>query len=118
MRRKTPSVFDGGGGWITHSVELLTHLAEGFVSVPGEVLIMDSKAFSLSSWEQESVNAALEQHGQEGTKDWVYNFSDAYFLHKVFNYVENLPGYNGVNVPYIMARDSNYALASWPVVMV
>ncbi|KAK8019121.1 hypothetical protein PG990_004259 [Apiospora arundinis] len=115
----------------------------------GEVLIMDFKAFSPFSWEQDSVNLLLGRHpgeavlaeplasleGVNGTsstspyeiwektqaataqKEWVYDFSDAIFLHKIFNSVENPKGYIGVNVPYILARDSNYALATWPIVM-
>lgn len=136
MRQETPRVFDGG--WITHSVGLLTRVANGLAAVPGEVLIMDFKAFSPFSWEQESVNMLLARHEQDavqssagddmtdstavwesaraGMKEWEYDFSDAFFLHKFFNDVEHPKGYNGVSVRYILARDSNYAAAAWPIV--
>lgn len=137
-------VFDGG--WITHSVELLTRVADRLAAAAGEVLVMDYKAFAPFSWEQSSVDRLLRRHiGEavpEPTRDpatnpgqtpadelwatrpavtdqnaWVYDFSDALFLHKIFNSVDSPPGYQGVNVPYILARDSNYALATWPLVM-
>ncbi|KAK8872592.1 Gly-transf-sug domain containing protein [Apiospora arundinis] len=147
LAREAHRVFDGE--WITHSVRLLTRVAGALAAVPGEVLIMDFKAFSPFSWEQDSVNLLLGRHpgeavlaeplasleGVNGTsstspyeiwektqaatarREWVYDFSDAIFLHKIFNSVENPKGYIGVNVPYILARDSNYALATWPIVM-
>ncbi|KAK6866304.1 hypothetical protein PG995_002832 [Apiospora arundinis] len=142
LDREARRVFDGE--WITHSVRLLTRVAGALAAVPGEVLIMDFKAFSPFSWEQDSVNLLLGRHPGEAVlaeptasleggerpyeiwektqaatarKEWVYDFSDAIFLHKIFNSVENPKGYIGVNVPYILARDSNYALATWPIVM-
>lgn len=132
-------VFDGG--WITHSVELLTSVANRLAAT-GEVLIMDYKAFAPFSWEQASVDLLLGRHvgdavptptpnhGQASADElwatrttgkdengWKYDFSDALFLHKIFNSVDKPPGYTGINVPYILARDSNYALATWPLVM-
>lgn len=131
-------VFDGG--WITHSVELLTSVANRLAAA-GEVLIMDYKAFAPFSWEQSSVNLLLRRHVGDAVpapathptqasadelwatrvkvmdrKPWVYDFSDALFLHKIFNSVDKPPGYVGVNVPYILARDSNYAIATWALV--
>lgn len=135
MRREAPRVFDGG--WITHSVRLLTRVVAAVAGAgDDEVLVMDHKAFSPFSWEQASVDALLARHEGEavpveelegtsvrsgergrGRREWEYDFSEAYFLHKFFNDVENPRGYNGgVTVPYILARDSNYALAVWPVV--
>lgn len=146
MKQETPRVFDGG--WITHSVALLTRVANRLAAVvPGEVLIMDFRAFAPFSWEQESVDLLLARHEGDaaaaaaqgggdgmmmttdsmavwesaartgmGLKEWEYDFSDAFFLHKFFNDVENPRGYNGVSVPYILARDSNYAVAAWPIV--
>ena len=134
-------VFDGG--WITHSVELLTSVANRLAAA-GEVLIMDYKAFAPFSWEQSSVDLLLGRHVGVGDavpapatnptqasadevwatrttatdqKQWVYDFSDALFLHKIFNSVDKPPGYTGVNVPYILARDSNFAIATWALVM-
>ncbi|EHA49691.1 hypothetical protein MGG_15354 [Pyricularia oryzae 70-15] len=146
LHRESLRVFDGG--WITHSVDLLTRVANALAAAPGEVLIMDFKAFSPFSWEQESVNQLLARHPGEAvpapeaggrkesgdvtadalwedkmaasatgaTPKWVYDFSDAVFLHKIFNSVDPPPGYNGVNVPYVLARDSNYAVATWEIV--
>lgn len=142
MRRETPRVFDGG--WITHSVALLTKVSNRLAIVPGEVLILDFKAFSPFEWSQESANKELQRHVGDAVpedfivgyydvsadattawnaksggkkKDWEYDFSDAYFLHKFYNDVDAPRGYEGVSVPYILARDSNYALATWPIVM-
>ncbi|CAN8101091.1 unnamed protein product [Discula destructiva] len=145
MNQEAPRVYDGK--WITHAVHLLTNVSFSLASVPGEVLIMDQKAFAPSSWEQGSVNALLERHGEAGTPEgftvgrsdlmstnpvevyeetrqelsrtgnaWEYDFSEAYFIHKFFNDVENPRGYHGVSVPYILARDSNYARAAWAIV--
>lgn len=147
MNQEAPVVYDGK--WITHAVHLLTNVSYSMANLPGEVLIMDQKAFAPYSWEQNSVNALLERHeGGAGTpeafttgrrnlftnnpievreatrqgttsreQDWQYDFSEAYFIHKFFNDVENPQGYNGVSVPYILARDSNYARAAYGIVL-
>lgn len=138
MRQETPQVFDGG--WITHSVSLLTKVADRLAGIPGEVLIMDFKAFAPFEWSQASVNKELERHVGDAVvedpaesldtadakqpwkasrmrKDWEYDFRDTYFLHKFYNDVDSPKGFEGVTVPYILAHDSNYALATWPIVM-
>lgn len=148
MRQETPRVYDGG--WITHSVALLTTVANALASVPAEVLIMDFKAFAPFEWSQASVDAELARHEGDAAavavgsppaenvllndgratvqqawdsrrrghkKDWEYDFSDAYFLHKFYNHVKDPKGFEGVSVPYILAHDSNYAVATWPIVM-
>lgn len=142
MKQETPKTFDGD--WVTHSVKLITTVAQAVAGVPHEVLIMDSGAFAPFSWEQESVNKALERHEGDGdaqqsamgfqamagdptvawerhqagkAKEWAHDFNNAFVLHNYFNDVESPRGYNGVSVPYILARDSNYALAAWPIVM-
>lgn len=146
MNQEAPLVYDGK--WITHSGHLLTNVSYSLANVPGEVLIMDQKAFAPYSWEQGSVDALLERHVEErGTphaftagrpdlmttnpldvwnetrrpssntdRAWEYDFSEAFFIHKFFNYVKNPRGYDGVSVPYILARDSNYARAAWGIV--
>ncbi|KAK7987415.1 hypothetical protein PG989_007730 [Apiospora arundinis] len=63
LDREARRVFDGE--WITHSVRLLTRVAGALAAVPGEVLIMDFKAFSPFSWEQDSVNLLLGRHPGE-----------------------------------------------------
>lgn len=141
MKQETPKAFDGD--WITHSVRLITSVAQAVAGVPGEVLIMDAGAFAPFSWDQASVNRALERHEGDDVpqnaisnpnvasgpmaawerqragkpKEWAHDFKDAYFLHNYFNDVENPRGFSGVSVPYVLARDSNYALAAWPIVM-
>lgn len=150
MRRETPRRFTGG--WVEHSVNLITEVAQALAGVGGEVLIMDRGAFAPFTWTQESVNAALARHEREPVaareldsladrgmsaaaaaaadpmavwerhrvrdkKVWARDYNDAFFFHKIFNDVESPRGYNGVSVPYILARDSNYALAAWPIVV-
>lgn len=157
VKQETPKAFNGN--WVSHSVDLITSVAQAVAGIPREVLIMDPGAFAPFTWTQESVNAALERHegdappvqrqdtlagrGMLGPatvdhmavwerhraaekkswdhdfserKEWAHNFDDAFFLHNYFNDVENPKGFNGVTVPYVLARDSNYALAAWPIV--
>lgn len=157
MKRETPNAFNGD--WVTHSVGLITSVAQSVAGIPREVLIMDPGAFAPFSWTQESVNAALERHEGDAApvqkhldslmgrgaapppgamavwdkhraaekkqwahdfsekREWAHDFEDAFFLHNYFNDVENPRGFNGISVPYILARDSNYAVAAWPIVM-
>lgn len=159
MKQETPKVFTGE--WISHSVGLITSVAQAVARVPREVLIMDPGAFAPFTWTQESVNAALQRHEGDAApvrpqqdslagrgslavwradpmaawerhraaekkaldhdfserREWEHDFSDAFFFHNYFNDVENPRGFAGVTVPYILARDSNYALAAWPIVM-
>lgn len=147
MKRETPKAFNGD--WVSHSVGLITSVAQAVASIPREVLIMDPGAFAPFTWTQESVNAALERHEGDAPpvqrqdtlpgrgvflpatvdsmavwdkhraaekKAWAHDFSDAFFFHNYFNDVENPRGFDGVTVPYVLARDSNYALAAWPIV--
>ncbi|KKY35451.1 putative glycosyl transferase [Diaporthe ampelina] len=61
--------------------------------------------------------AAWERHRAGEKKEWAHDFSDAFFFHNYFNDVKSPRGFTGVSVPYVLARDSNYALAAWPIVM-
>ncbi|POS74040.1 hypothetical protein DHEL01_v207567 [Diaporthe helianthi] len=61
--------------------------------------------------------AVWERRQVREKKGWAHDYNDAFFFHNYFNDVENPRGYNGVSVPYILARDSNYALAAWPIVV-
>lgn len=159
MKQETPKVFNGE--WVSHSVGLITSVAQAVARIPREVLIMDPGAFAPFTWTQESVNAALERHEGDAApvrplqdslagrgslaawradpmaawerhraaekkasdhdfserREWEHDFSDAFFFHNYFNDVENPRGFAGVTVPYVLARDSNYALAAWPIVM-
>ncbi|KAK7728659.1 hypothetical protein SLS63_006520 [Diaporthe eres] len=147
MKQETPKAFNGD--WVSHSVGLITSVAQAVASIPREVLIMDPGAFAPFTWTQESVNAALERHEGDAPpvqrqdtlagrgmlsaaavdpmpvwerhraaekKAWAHDFSDAFFFHNYFNDVENPKGFSEVTVPYVLARDSNYALAAWPIV--
>lgn len=156
MRQETPKVYNGE--WVSHSVGLITSVAQALAGIPREVLIMDPGAFAPFTWTQESVNAALERHEGDAApvqprqdslagrglltaadamivwqkhreaekktldhdfserREWAHDYNDAFFLHNYFNDVENPRGFEGVSVPYVLARDSNYALAAWPIV--
>lgn len=147
MKQETPKAFNGD--WVSHSVGLITSIAQAVAGIPREVLIMDPGAFAPFTWTQESVNAALERHEGDAPpvqrqdtlagrgmlsaaavdpmpvwerhrdaekKAWAHDFSDAFFFHNYFNDVENPRGFSEVTVPYVLARDSNYALAAWPIV--
>ncbi|KAG6354969.1 hypothetical protein INS49_004050 [Diaporthe citri] len=145
MKQETPKAVNGD--WVSHSVGLITSVAQAVAGIPREVLIMDPGAFAPFTWTQESVNAALERHEGDAPpvqrqdtlagrgvlvavdpmavwekhraaekKTWAHDFSDAFFFHNYFNDVENPRGFTGVSVPYVLARDSNYALAAWPIV--
>lgn len=145
MKQEAPRKFNGN--WVAHSIDLITTISQALAGVPGEVLVMDQGAYAPFTWTQESVNSALERHEGDAPaaqeldslesrglrrpdpavvwerhrssekKEWAHDFNDAFFFHNYFNDVENPRGYEGVNVPYVLARDSNYALAAWPVVM-
>ncbi|KAF2179430.1 glycosyltransferase family 32 protein [Zopfia rhizophila CBS 207.26] len=137
MKRDGPVVFNGG--WETHSTKLITSISERLVSCPGEVLIMDEIAFSPTSWTSDSVDRLFAPHNETAVpfspqvndpekdpvlrwdnttraKDWEIDFSGTYLLHAYKARGHQVPGFNGVTVPYVLARDSNYALAAWPVV--
>lgn len=135
------------GEWQRHSTGLITPIAERIAFTPGEVLIMDQKAFAPTSWmedsasalfseseegDEEEVSVVLDKHvndvdtldpmdrwnnrieGRDGEMD----FSQTYFLHAFKSmWGRPVPRFDGVNVPYILRRRANYALAAWPVVM-
>lgn len=156
LKQEAPKAFNGK--WVSHSVDLITSVAQAVAGIPREVLIMDPGAFAPFTWTQESVNAALERHEGDAApvhpqldslagrgvlpagdpmavwerhraaekkqwdhdfsekREWTHDFNDAFFFHNYFNDVENPRGFNGISVPYVLARDSNYALAAWPIV--
>lgn len=53
-------VFDNE--WLTHSIELLSTVSYRLQAVPGEVLILDIKAFAPSSWRLDDVEALYNPH--------------------------------------------------------
>lgn len=140
MVRDMPAAFTGE--WQQHSIALLTPLAERLAYVPGEVLIMDAQAFAPTGWWDESAFALYaEAQGDDeavGTvqqvnvdtldpferwdnrtrgRDWEMDFSGTYFLHAFKAMWGPVPNFSGINVPYVLRRRSNYALAAWPIVM-
>lgn len=63
MNDEMPAVFSGE--WQRHSTGLITPIAERIAYVPGEVLILDDKAFAPTSWLDESASALFSEQ-QEG----------------------------------------------------
>jgi len=135
MQRESPLAFNGG--WQKHSIRLITPLAETLTGVSNEVLIMDEKYFSPTSWTPESADelfaphnetavpirepesedpiARWENRGKQNTK-WEIDLSSTYLLHAYKARGHDVPGFAGVTLPYVLKRDSNYALAAWPIV--
>jgi hypothetical protein len=141
MQREGPQWFNGG--WETHSIKLITPIAERLARFPGEVLIMDELAFSPTSWVEDSADRLFGPHndtsfseeaGPQGLGDgeqdpiawwgkrrekrrkWEMDFSQTYLLHAYKSRGHTIPGFKGITVKYVQRRDSNYALAAWPVV--
>jgi hypothetical protein len=141
MQREGPQWFNGG--WESHSIKLITPIAERLARFPGEVLIMDELAFSPTSWEEKSTDMLFGPHndtslseeaGPQGLGDsehdpiawwdkkterrraWEMDFSQTYLLHAYKSRGHTVPGFKGITVEYVQRRDSNYALAAWPVV--
>ncbi|KAF2251775.1 glycosyltransferase family 32 protein [Trematosphaeria pertusa] len=137
MKRDGPVVFNGG--WETHSVKLITAISDRLVRSSGEVLIMDEKAFSPTSWKTGSVDELYAPHNdtpvtqspqvndleedpllrwdnKNRAKEWELDFSGTYLLHAFRDRGHKVDGFEAVTVPYVLARDSNYALAAWPIV--
>jgi hypothetical protein len=140
MQREGPLVFNGG--WETHSIKLITPIAQRLARYPGEVLIMDEPAFSPTSWIDSSNDhlfgphndtAPAEEEGvlgleheqedpiawwdrkAEKTIKWEMDFSQSYVLHAYRSRSHKVPGFEGVTPNYVQRRDSNYALVVWPV---
>ena len=139
MQRDGPLYFNGK--WDTHSVKLITPVAQRLVKVPNEVLIMDEKAFSPTSWTKDSMNDLFKPHKEtspphlepqivKGDEDpitlwdsrktksrtWELDLSSTYLLHAYKTRGYKVSGFDGVTVSYVLKRDSNYALAAYPIV--
>jgi hypothetical protein len=134
--RDAPIVYDGR--WTTHSVELLTKIAERLVWTPGEVLIMDEKAFAPTSWVLESVQNLFEpqphasadwqghlaldadildakqryDHPVEVKADWQLDFSSTYALHA---FKKHGSPHMAITPRDVLSRQSNFARAVYPV---
>ena len=137
MRRDQYIVFDNG--WETHAVTLLTHISERLVQSRNEVLIMDEKAFGPTGWWPESVDNLFAPHNdtkiplhpqlndptdnamnrwdnKARSQEWEMDYSSTYLLHAYKARGHQVPGFEGVSVRYVLDRNSNYALAAWPVI--
>jgi hypothetical protein len=117
MQRVGPLCFNGG--WESHSVKLITPVAERLAQFPGEVLIMDKPAFSPTSWHEDSADQLFGPHNDTSLSEdrsWEMDFSQTYLLHSYKSKGHTVPGFQGITVEYVERRDSNYALAAWPVV--
>lgn len=64
MNDEMPAVFSGE--WQRHSTGLITPLAERIAGAPGEVLILDAKAFAPTSWLDDSASALFSEQEGEG----------------------------------------------------
>lgn len=137
MKRDQHRVFDGG--WTTHAVDLLTNIAERVAKSPGEVLILDEKAMAPTTWWPEGNDALFMPHedttipphpqvndptedpillwdNKVRSEDWEMDFSQTYLLHAFKSRGHAVQGFHGVTPRYVLARNSNYALATWPIV--
>jgi hypothetical protein len=137
MKREQYVVFDNS--WEAHSVNLLTDISRRLVRSPGEVLIMESPAFAPFNWRADDMDNLMAPHKDAPAslaaqvndpvqdpfmrwdkkvtgRDWEHDFSASYFLHAFKTRDHHVPGYKGVSVRYVLDRDSNFALATWPVV--
>lgn len=100
--------------WTQESVNAALERYEGDAVTPRE---LDSLADRGISAREADPMAVWERHQVSQKKGWAHDLSDAFFFHNYFNDVESPRGYNGVSVPYVLARDSNYAIAAWPIVV-
>jgi hypothetical protein len=135
MRKQQYLAFDAG--WITHAVHLVTVVAERLVKAPGEVLMLDEKAMAPilswnSTWIRRTVRITHDErvplHPQVNDTtinpyhpwedrvksiEWELDFSSTYLLHSFKPCGHSLPGFESVTVKYVLARDSNHALAAY-----
>lgn len=140
MNRDMPAEFSGE--WQHHSTGLITPIAQRIAYAPGEVLILDDKAFAPTSWlDASAAQLFSEQDEAEGpappaglvnvdTVDpvarwenrtterlWEMDFSQTYFLHAFKAARAHPPRFDGISLAYVLRRKSNYAAAAWPAVM-
>ncbi|KAL4889769.1 hypothetical protein BDV59DRAFT_195442 [Aspergillus ambiguus] len=132
-------------GWTTHSNGAVTRLGQRLARIPGEVLIMEQDAFGPGSWtppdniilygihnETESnlnaiANSTSLPSYDEGLSDrwdrpqdfpsWEIDYSHTYILH-AFNPARNgnpVEGFKHITPEYILARQSNFARALYPI---
>ncbi|KAL2128224.1 hypothetical protein VTI74DRAFT_9480 [Chaetomium olivicolor] len=136
-------VYDGG--WTTHSNAALTTVGERLVREEGEVLILDREAFAPGSWEardndmlfavQNGTVSNLEGVVQgdalatfdeafeerwlhpERFPEWERDWSSTYLLHAFspHRFGHKVPGFEQITPRYVLARQSNFARAVYPI---
>ncbi|KAG2418496.1 hypothetical protein HFD88_001597 [Aspergillus terreus] len=142
-RKEMHRVYDGG--WTTHSNAALTRLGQRLVRLPGEVLIMEQDAFGPGSWTtpeniklygihndtESNLKPFTDRYSlpayEEGISDrwdrpqdfpsWETDYSHTYIVH-AFNPARNgnpVEGFEHITPEYILARQSNFARALYPV---
>lgn len=130
------------GAWTAHSNDLLTSLsekngdsslltmiAERLMPQSKEVLILETVAFAPMSWQLKDASKLFMPHlddnvGQmkrDGRKpDWEMDYSTTYILHAFKpdknEHIENFDRDNGITVKYVLAQNSNFAIAVYPAV--
>ena len=136
MQREWGLVFENG--WRKHATELVTAVAERLAGSPEEVLILDQRAIVPGNWDDQAADAIfkprnvsvpvwpqvndLEEdplarwYNKARSQEWEMDFSATYFLQSFQPPERVIEGYPGVSVKYVLARNSNYALAVWPIV--
>jgi hypothetical protein len=139
MNKEGNKVFDGG--WETHSIKLALAVSERLMKTPKKVLIMEERAFSPTSWRAPSPEQLFAPHNETPVpvtplrnddfnndpelvweaeksekREWELDFSPSYLLHAYKQRGDPIPGFEAVTLPYVLKRESNYALAAWPVV--
>ncbi|KAK1978091.1 hypothetical protein LZ30DRAFT_784431 [Colletotrichum cereale] len=128
-------VYDGR--WTTHSNDALTVVARSLVPEAGEMLIMDREAFAPVGWLFEDARelfglhnetaSPLEQHvpGQplpsydnSQRPSWARDFSASYLIHSFTPdwSLDPVPEVTGITPAYVLNRQSNFAVATYPVV--
>ena len=121
--------------------------------MPGEVLIMHNRAFSLTSFEDEGQAAVFQPHAEtpssahgvvgsltknptesENTcadalawlaereqagkmESWEIDWSSTYIMHAFDSAMHRVPYFDAkITLPYVLARQSNYARAVYPAI--
>ncbi|CAN8103538.1 unnamed protein product [Discula destructiva] len=139
--RDQHEAFDGW--WISHSVHLLTSLANAMMAIPNEVLILERHAFIPDGWDEERHARLFQRHATEAVilddkkiseelidgdgfsfwnwtssrtrRDWEMDYSKAYTVHALSPHgVSRTPACLEISWDYVMERKSNYAAQVYP----
>ncbi|PHH83867.1 hypothetical protein CDD83_2900 [Cordyceps sp. RAO-2017] len=123
-----PERFDQG--WMTHSNDLLTTIAEQLVP-EGEALIMEQQAFAPGAWEDNDIKRLFEPHDdvpsnlerlakgeplpapEDDRPEWAWNWNKTYILHA---YRIEDTDRNWITPRSLLDRRSDFARAVYPAV--